>query len=598
MSAEDFIKNQLRSDIRAMQVNYINYEITKRNLVLNVRLKDQAFEQIIAPPQAATAQELAQSANAATQTTNLINFQNTLFASEAALITDYETYELARLTVYRDIGILPYDEWEAFSEIFPESTADPASAPAPSIPTENLPPLRRPSHRRASAGKVIAVGLACLLALGGVTVLSVPGLSKPIRGFFTDYRPGYHSLRGQAGGPADHGHRQGSPGELEESGRALPGRGVDNDHHDPARGHQGQEGRPRLRARLGGAERQLDQPEDHHQEGRGLVSERQADPRGRRDRGQGIRGRHLHPGQGDVEGEIKLAESDLARSADRVDWAVRMFEKGYVSKAAKVSEELNFKKAKFALEQAESKKKVLVDYTKGKTIKELQSEVEKARSDELAKEQTLQLEKNKEAKLEKQIVNCKLFAPVDGIVVYANDPTRSFGSNAASDRGRGGGPRAAEDLQPAGHHPDAGQHQGPRVADRQDHAGHEGEDPGRCLLRDRARRHGARRGAPARPEQLSSARTSRSTPPGQDRQPAAGPAAGHERRGDDPGRSQGERAQRPGPGDHRVQRQGPRCHQDRRAASSAARSSWASPTTSSSRSPRASPPAPSSPSTR
>ncbi len=129
MSEEDFIKNQLRGDIRAMQVNYINYDITKRNLVLNIRLKDQAFEQIIAPPQAATAQELARTANAATQTTNLINFQNTLFASESALITYYETYELARLTVYRDIGILPYDEWEAFSEIFPAEYRGPSLGP-------------------------------------------------------------------------------------------------------------------------------------------------------------------------------------------------------------------------------------------------------------------------------------------------------------------------------------------------------------------------------------------------------------------------------------------------------------------------------------
>ena len=31
--------------------------------------------------------------------------------------------------------------------------------------------------------------------------------------------------------------------------------------------------------------------------------------------------------------------------------------------------------------------------------------------------------------LEKQIANCKLLAPDDGIVVYANDPKRSFGSN-------------------------------------------------------------------------------------------------------------------------------------------------------------------------
>src|SRR5271166_1867003 len=65
-----------------------------------------------------------------------------------------------------------------------QNTEDPALAPAPAT-QENLPPLRRPSHRRASAGKVVAVGLACLLALGGITVLSVPGLSKPIRTFFT-----------------------------------------------------------------------------------------------------------------------------------------------------------------------------------------------------------------------------------------------------------------------------------------------------------------------------------------------------------------------------------------------------------------------------
>ena len=61
------------------------------------------------------------------------------------------------------------------------STEDPASGLAPS---QELPPLRRPSRRKASAGKVFAVILASLLALGGITVLSVPGLSKPIRGFF------------------------------------------------------------------------------------------------------------------------------------------------------------------------------------------------------------------------------------------------------------------------------------------------------------------------------------------------------------------------------------------------------------------------------
>ena len=71
---------------------------------------------------------------------------------------------------------------------------------------------------------------------------------------------------------------------------------------------------------------------------------------------------------------------------------------------------------------------MLEKYTKDKTIKELKSEVEKAQSDELAKQPTWELEKAKEAKLEQQIENCKLLAPGDGLVVYANDPSRFGGS--------------------------------------------------------------------------------------------------------------------------------------------------------------------------
>ena len=78
-----------------------------------------------------------------------------------------------------------------------------------------------------------------------------------------------------------------------------------------------------------------------------------------------------------------------------------MFDKGYVSQATKASEELSLKKAQFDLEQAEDKQRVLVEYTKSKTIKELQSEVEKARVDELEKEAAWESEKAKEVELER-----------------------------------------------------------------------------------------------------------------------------------------------------------------------------------------------------
>jgi HlyD family secretion protein len=129
-----------------------------------------------------------------------------------------------------------------------------------------------------------------------------------------------------------------------------------------------------------------------------------------------------------VQGEIALADSDRKRAIERLIWTEAMNKKGYVSDGTLTSEKLALQKANFTAEQALTKKSVLEKYTKGKTIKELKSEVEKTRSDELAKEQTWSLEKTKEAKLRTQISNCKLFAPGDGLVVYANDANK-FGPN-------------------------------------------------------------------------------------------------------------------------------------------------------------------------
>jgi hypothetical protein len=129
-TAEDNLKIQLRNDLRQVHLGYINYEIAKRNYELNVRLKDQSFEQIIAPP-AAGGGGLAQSVNAATQTTNLLNFQTQLIGAMLALTNGWQFYQTQRLIVYRDIGILPYDEWEAFSELYPAQYHGPIIGHAP-----------------------------------------------------------------------------------------------------------------------------------------------------------------------------------------------------------------------------------------------------------------------------------------------------------------------------------------------------------------------------------------------------------------------------------------------------------------------------------
>lgn len=89
--------------------------------------------------------------------------------------------------------------------------------------------------------------------------------------------------------------------------------------------------------------------------------------------------------------------------------------------------ELSLERERRLLAQAERKRDGLERLTRPKTIMELEGEVKKAHSNELAKEATWELEQNKEEKLERQIANCTLRAPATGCVVYAHDPNRIRG---------------------------------------------------------------------------------------------------------------------------------------------------------------------------
>ena len=83
---------------------------------------------------------------------------------------------------------------------------------------------------------------------------------------------------------------------------------------------------------------------------------------------------------------------------------------------------------KMALERAQTRQDVLEKYTRDKTIKELRVEVEKASARTSWPSSDLgSWRRARTRSSSKQIENCKLFAPSDGIVVYANDPNRRTG---------------------------------------------------------------------------------------------------------------------------------------------------------------------------
>jgi hypothetical protein len=107
----------------------------------------------------------------------------------------------------------------------------------------------------------------------------------------------------------------------------------------------------------------------------------------------------------EVERGIKLAESNLARSKDRLDWARNNSYKGFPPYAhERLPAELELKRARFLLEQAQSNKKLLVEYTKAKRIKELTGELDKALSTESVRKAAWELEKSWESEIERRVM--------------------------------------------------------------------------------------------------------------------------------------------------------------------------------------------------
>ena len=94
------------------------------------------------------------------------------------------------------------------------------------------------------------------------------------------------------------------------------------------------------------------------------------------------------------------------------------------------SAELTLLRERMTLDQAKNKQDLLEKITLPRTMRELRDDVERKRSAELAKKAAWELESIKARKLERQILNCDILAPTDGLVVYANDPMRPVEGNA------------------------------------------------------------------------------------------------------------------------------------------------------------------------
>lgn len=122
-----------------------------------------------------------------------------------------------------------------------------------------------------------------------------------------------------------------------------------------------------------------------------------------------------------IESEVFVAEENLNRAKEYLEYSKKLAAKGYVNALQLEADQFAVEKSAKELEAAQTKLKVLDNYTKAKTLKQLESDIAIASAKWEAQRHSYELELEKLKDVEEQIELCTITAPRDGTVVYAHD---------------------------------------------------------------------------------------------------------------------------------------------------------------------------------
>jgi multidrug resistance efflux pump len=122
-----------------------------------------------------------------------------------------------------------------------------------------------------------------------------------------------------------------------------------------------------------------------------------------------------------LRSEAFVAEEDLRRAQEYAMHSEKLAAKGYVTQVQLEADRFAVKKAEADLALANTKLKVLREYTKRRTLEQLNSDIAIADAKLKADEKTLGIDQNKLELVKDLIEKCVIKAPSDGQVVYANE---------------------------------------------------------------------------------------------------------------------------------------------------------------------------------
>lgn len=148
-----------------------------------------------------------------------------------------------------------------------------------------------------------------------------------------------------------------------------------------------------------------------------------------------------------VEADIRVGLENLRSAENQLEYSKRMVRKGFVSTLQREADEFAVERAGLDLANARTRKKVLVDFTRTKTVKDLEAQREAAGASFRAAEAALRLEKARLDSLEEQKKQCVVTAPAHGMVVHANNTgRRRFGGSDGPQIEEGAVVRESQDL--------------------------------------------------------------------------------------------------------------------------------------------------------
>ncbi len=146
-----------------------------------------------------------------------------------------------------------------------------------------------------------------------------------------------------------------------------------------------------------------------------------------------------------IEARITIAQEELQRAQDRLNWTKTLETKGYATKDELKADLLTVKRSDITIEQAEVELKLAIKYTYPKSVRLMEAGVDSANlallqakqratatiasyeADWRAKQNALDLQRQRLQEMKEQLALTTINAPQDGLVVYASGSSTSSG---------------------------------------------------------------------------------------------------------------------------------------------------------------------------